>query len=116
MPRTVRTTLILAVSAALTACSAGRRGPAPESARTTVRVQNANFSDMTIYAMRSSQRVRIGLANGNSTTILVIPANIMAGITALRFIADPIGGRAKPLTEEITVAPGDEVVMYIPPG
>jgi hypothetical protein len=116
MPRTARTTLLLVISAALTACSLGRREPARESARTTVRVENANFADMTIYAMRSSQRVRIGLANGSSTTVLVIPPNLIAGITALRFIADPIGGRANTVTEEITVAPGDEVVMYIPPG
>jgi hypothetical protein len=116
MPRTLRTSLLFLLGAALAACSLGRRGPAQESARTTVRVENANFLDMTIYAVRSSQRVRLGLANGSSTTVLVIPANLVAGITALRFVADPIGSRANPVTEEITVAPGDQVVMYIPPG
>jgi len=114
MPRTARTILAL-VGAVLVACTIGRREPASEAARTTVRVENANFADMTIYVVRSSQRVRLGLANGNSTTTFVIPSNLMAGITALRFIADPIGGRANPVTEEITVAPGDQVVVYIPP-
>jgi hypothetical protein len=119
-PRMLRTgravLLVLLASAALAACAPGRRAPAPESARTTVRIENANFSDMTIYAVRGSQRVRVGLANGSSTTTLVIPATLLSGLTPLRFIADPIGGRANPVTEEITVSPGDQVVMYIPPG
>jgi hypothetical protein len=33
----------------------------------------------------------------------------------LRFIADPIGGARPSVSEEITVAPGDSVVLTIPP-
>jgi hypothetical protein len=70
---------------------------------------------MNIYVYRSSQRVRLGTATGNSVTRLTIPANLLFGATPLRFQADPIGGSRSPISSEITVAPGDEVVLTIPP-
>jgi hypothetical protein len=39
----------------------------------------------------------------------------MSGLTQLRFIADPIGSTRASVSEEITVAPGDTVMMTIPP-
>jgi hypothetical protein len=41
---------------------------------------------------------------------------MVSGLTPLRFIADPIGGRRASVSQEITVSPGDTVVMTIPPG
>jgi len=112
-----RTLFALTLFATLPSCRAGgRREPAAADAPTAVRVENRNFSDMTIYVVRSGQRVRLGLATGNATTRLTIPQSLLSGINALRFIADPIGGRATPVSEEITVTPGDEVTLYIPPG
>jgi hypothetical protein len=83
---------------------------------TRLRVENQAFLDMTIYVYRSSQRIRLGTATGNSVTRLTIPANLIFGATPLRFQADPIGGNRAPISSEITVAPGDEVVLTIPPG
>ena len=82
---------------------------------THLRVENQAFLDMTIYVYRSSQRVRLGTATGNSVTRLTIPPNLIFGATPLRFMADPIGGNRTPISSEITVAPGDEVVLTIPP-
>jgi hypothetical protein len=82
---------------------------------TVVKVQNQAFLDMTIYVFRSSQRVRLGVANGNSTSRFVIPPNLIFGTTPLRFQADPIGRSRQPVSQEINVAPGDEVVLTIPP-
>jgi hypothetical protein len=82
---------------------------------TTLRVDNRAFNDMTIYALRSSQRIRLGVANGNSTTRFQIPSYLIFGATPLRFLADPIGASGTPVSEEITVQPGDEVVLMIPP-
>ena len=82
---------------------------------THLRVDNRAYLDMTIYVYRSSQRVRLGTATGNSVTRLTIPANLIFGATPLRFMADPIGGNRTPISSEITVAPGDEVVLTIPP-
>jgi hypothetical protein len=82
---------------------------------TMLKVENQAFLDMTIYVYRSSQRVRLGIANGNSTSKFLIPSNLIFGSTPLRFQADPIGRNRQPISQEITVTPGDEVVLTIPP-
>jgi hypothetical protein len=81
----------------------------------TIRVENQAFLDMNIYVWRSSQRLRLGTVTGNSTARFKLPNNIVFGSTPLRFQADPIGGNRQPLSQEITVSPGDEVVLTIPP-
>lgn len=82
---------------------------------TRLRVENQAFLDMTIYVYRSSQRIRLGQATGNSTTRFTIPSNIVMGAMSLRFQADPIGGNRLPVSQEISVSPGDEVFLTIPP-
>ena len=82
---------------------------------TRLKVENQAFLDMNIFVFRSSQRIRLGTVNGNSTTRLTIPANLIFGATPLRFQADPIGGSRQSISQEITVSPGDEVVLTIPP-
>ena len=82
---------------------------------TILKVENQAFLDMTIYVYRSSQRIRLGIANGNSTAKFVIPANLLFGSTPLRFQADPIGRSRQPISQEISVSPGDEVTLTIPP-
>jgi hypothetical protein len=86
-----------------------------QNQRTAVQVDNRGFADMNVYAARSAQRVRLGMAPGNSTTLFTVPPGLVSGLTPLRFIADPIGGTRPSVSEEITVAPGDTVVMTIPP-
>jgi hypothetical protein len=83
---------------------------------TTIDVQNQGFNDMTIYAIAGGARTRLGIANGNKTTTLTIPAYLVSTTTFFRFVADPIGGNRTPVTEEIDVSPGDQLVMIINPG
>lgn len=98
------------------ACNAFSRSGSPDQNQpTVVQVNNQGFPDMTVYAVRSSQRVRLGIAPGNSKTTFTIPSSLISGLTSLRFIADPIGGRRNSVSEEITVAPGDTVGLTIPP-
>jgi hypothetical protein len=99
------------------ACNAFRHGSdtAAQNAPTTLVVDNQGFVDMTVYVLRSSQRLRLGLANGNRKTTLTIPPSLLGGITTLRFIADPIGGSRPSVSEEISVVPGDTVGLTIPP-
>jgi hypothetical protein len=115
--RAVAMVLMMACLALAGACS--RNNNPDESAEpvppTRLRVENQAFLDMTIYVYRSSQRIRLGTATGNSVTRLTIPANLIFGATPLRFQADPIGGNRAPISSEITVAPGDEVILTIPP-
>ncbi len=108
---------IFVVSAAalfLTACGGARRQSADQPA-TTLRVENQSFLDMTIYLIAGAQRVRLGLATGNSTTTLRIPQQYVFGASSLRFLADPIGSNRTPISESITVTAGDEVGLVIPP-
>ena len=115
--------LILLAVATAGAPACARRRAANQSAesrsdvRTMLRVENLSFPDMTIYVLRGgSQRIRVGQAGGNRTTMLEIPSYLVQFPVALRFIADPIGSSRAPVSDEITVNPGEEVVLTIPPG
>lgn len=101
-----------------TACyRPAKGGGAPEAQQpTTLRVRNQNFLDMNIYVVRGGVRSRLGTATGNSTATFRIPTAFVQVLTVLRFQADPIGGRGAPVSEEVTVSPGDEVTLLIPPG
>ncbi len=121
-PRVVLALALVTLAAAAPGCARRRGGgesAASESgrpARTVVRVENLGFPDMTIYVIRGgSQRIRLGLAGGNRTTVLQIPSYLVTFPTPLRFLADPVGGNRAPVSDEITVNPGDEVVITIPP-
>lgn len=80
-----------------------------------LQVQNQSFSDMVVYAVNGSQRIRLGLATGNSTKSFAVPSYLVRTGGRLRFMADPIGGNRTPLSEEMTVQPGDVVTLTIPP-
>jgi hypothetical protein len=100
----------------IAACNGfGHSSGGTDQPQTALRVDNQSFSDMTVYAARSAQRIRLGLAPGHANTVFTVPAGLMNGLTQLRFIADPIGGARPSVSEEITVAPGDSVVLQIPP-
>lgn len=105
------------VALGFAACKTGApsSGDAAPAGPTVVQVDNQGFLDMAVYAVRSGQRLRLGTATGNSKTNLKLPQSIVSGLTPLRFVADPIGGRRASVSQEITVAPGDTVVLTIPP-
>ena len=113
-------TRVLVLAAALVsivACNGFKRGSgsANPNEPTRLQVDNQQFLDMAVYAVRSFERIRLGTANGNSKTNLRIPSALVFGLTPMRFIADPIGATRASVSEEITVAPGDTVVLTIPP-
>jgi hypothetical protein len=115
MGRFIRSIWLVPV-VALAAC-AGKSGPA----RTTpdnpavLEVENRGFADMVIYAISGSQRLRLGLATGNSTKSFTIPNSILRGAGTLRFLADPVGGTRTPVSDELSVEPGEVVTLTIPP-
>ena len=108
-------TLLLAACLGVTACaSSGTNAAAMPEEPTTVVVDNQALMDMTIYVYRSSERIRVGTATALAKSHLRIPPNVLFGSTPLRFMADPIGANRLPITEELTVSPGDTVTMIIP--
>lgn len=88
--------------------------PAPRAA-TTVKVDNQNFLDMDIYVLSDGARFRLGMVRGLSTEVFTIPDDIVRISPQVRFELHPIGGRANPRTETITVMPGDHLELTIPP-
>lgn len=109
--------IVLASVLSLFACTtvAPGSGGAGQNEPTAVRIDNQGFADMTVYAVRSSQRVRLGLVPGHTVRTFDLPQGLLGGLATLRFIADPIGATRSSVSEEITVAPGDTVMMTIPP-
>jgi hypothetical protein len=100
----------------LTACGArSPRTTTDPNAPAMLQVENQGFSDMVIYAVTGAQRVRLGLATGNSTKSFTIPSYLLRGGGPLRFLADPIGGNRAPVSHEESVRPGDIVSLTIPP-
>jgi hypothetical protein len=111
----IRSSQILAL-AVLAGC--GGRSPDSRPSPETVamlQVENRGFTDMVIYAVSGAQRVRLGLATGNSTKSFTIPNYLVRSAGPLRFLADPIGGNRTPVSEEMSVQPGDIVTLTIPP-
>ena len=105
-----------ALALAIAGCARATPGTAagPASAGATLIVDNQATFEMTIYALRGAQRVRLGQARALQSTTLSIPPDLVSGF-ALRFIADPIGSSRTPISQEITVWPGDTVEIRIPP-
>jgi hypothetical protein len=99
----------------LAAC-AGRspEATAKPDSETILQVENRDFSDMVIYALNGTQRTRLGTATGNSTKSFVLPQYLVRSGGTLRFQADPIGGNRAPISEEMSVQPGDVVTLTIP--
>ena len=67
--------------------------------------------------MSSSHRIglclRLALASTFGCRTSGAPAN---STSTLRFVCDPIGGNRMPVSEEIDVSPGDQLVMIVNPG
>jgi hypothetical protein len=110
----VRPLLLVLLFAACSHGSSPRAAPDPNAAA-TLEVENQGFADMTIYALSQGTRVRLGLAVGHSTSRFPIPSYVFQGSRLVRFLADPIGGTREPVSEEISVGPGDTLELTIPP-
>jgi hypothetical protein len=110
--------LVLALAVASLGCRTGgaARNANDGPVRTTIEVQNEDFNDMTVYVLVNGSRTRLGIASGNKSTVLTIPEYLLSGTTFLRFVANPIGGNRTPVSEEVDVSPGDQLVMVIRPG
>ena len=114
--------LTLAVLATLALSGAGAcrsrqaaKGEGQMRPITTVRVENRAFLDMNVYVVRGGGRIRLGMVTGNSTMIFRLSRDAVAAGGRLRFLADPVGSGRTPVSEEIDVFPGEQVVLVIPP-
>lgn len=106
--------LALAIIAAA-ACHHGAVAPVNPQAEVAVNVDNQNFLDMNVFLIRGGQRIRLGTVPGLSTRILMVRPDLIGYGTEVQFEVHPIGGRANPITETISVRPGDVIHLTIPP-
>ena len=115
MRRTLHLTVLLGLSLALAGCASRRSAPTNTTTQeeTLLVVKNDSYLDHNIYLLQGLQRIRMGTARGLATTRLTIPRQYVFGVSALQFLADPIGGNVTPGSERINVSPGDEVQLVI---
>ena len=90
-------------------------GSVNPQAEVAVSVNNQNFLDMDVFIVRSGQRIRLGMVPGLSSRLLMVRPELIGYGQDVQFEVHPIGGRSDPLTETISVRPGDVVQLTIPP-
>ena len=107
--------LLTAVTLAGCAWDRGAVAPINPHAEVALNVDNQNFLDMTVYLVRGGQRIRLGTVPGlSSRTIMLRPEYVGYGAD-LQVEVHPIGGQGNPITESISVHPGDVIRLTIPP-
>ena len=112
-----RPVLALIVAALLTACFRGYGqprnpfDPAEGAAEEVeIRVENQNFNDVVLYALRGGEPMRLGDVIGKSTSRFTVGWNFSL---PLEFRAELVGGGACNI-RPMTVDPGDRVWVRIP--
>lgn len=89
---------------------------ATKKGATVLEVENTAFQDAVIYAVQGLRVQRLGTVNGLTVGKLTIPRDLVFdGGTSFRFAVHPIGTRGNQVSDEITVAAGEKVNLFIPP-
>lgn len=86
------------------------RGSRGNDGEIQVRVENLNFGDATIHALRGGERIRLGQVTGKSESNFRVRWNFSVPI---EFQIDLVGGEACGV-RPMTVDPGDRVWVRIP--
>jgi len=81
--------------------------------RASVLVANHNFSDITLYAVQSGSRIRLGMVTGLTTRRLPIPRSVALMSDEVRILADPIGGSQTYLSPPVRVQPGQSLDLTL---
>ena len=76
-------------------------------------VENHNWSDMRIYAIKLGNRFRLGTVTSNTMETFELPSYLQADISEVQLLAVPIGGTQSVLSPSVYPSPGDEVVWGI---
>ncbi len=106
---TVAALVAVPAAAAQTASEEKSETPAAVSERTTVRVVNDNWHDITVYASRGGYRRRLGTVTSFTSRVFTLAPTFLIPSDELRLIADPIGPRGVYVSEPLLVNAGDVV-------
>lgn len=77
-----------------------------------VTVNNSNYLDVDVFAVRGTSRSRIGSVTGLSSATFLLPVHYAADGN-LQLLVDPIGSNATYLTDKIAVNPGQHVELTV---
>ncbi len=101
-----------------TGCSRNRveEGMATEETA-TVQVENDNVFSMKISVVRapSGAEYRLGTAPGMTKSDFQIPRSLLTGVADVTFSITPLSGGHPRFTRTITVSPGEQLILRIPP-
>lgn len=86
--------------------------PLPTSP-TSLRIENQNWLDVTIYVVHDGQRSRLGAATAAHTTELEIPPTLLGQLGAIRLMADPVGSSQTIISPTVVVKPGTRLVWTL---
>ena len=112
--------IVAGLAAAVAACggSSSVQDPAPDAGQppAIVRVENQTYADFNIFAHRNETKQRLGRSTANTTQSFRIPASLLSGEARIRISAEPIGTQISGTWQEVSVQPGDSVMLVIPAG
>jgi hypothetical protein len=110
---------VVAMLATVAACSHRVRNGDDDLGgdRTTrVHVENQAYLDANVYVVGDGgARQRLGTVTGNTNQDFVIPDYIIGPANTVRFLIEPIGSRSAPISNSLSVQPGETVTLTIPP-
>jgi hypothetical protein len=115
-----RLTAIVALLATVAACSHATRhardDEGDQQLTTRVRVENQAFLDMNVYVINDGgARQRLGTVTGNTSQEFVIPSYVLGPANSVRFYIEPIGANRAPISNSLSIQPGQTVTLTIPP-
>ena len=106
------------VTFAVTGCGGQRAeaGLTPEDTA-VVRIENDNITSMRIWIVRVpiGGKYSLGVARGSDITTFKVPRTLITGVNEVTFEISPQGGGRSAFTQSVTISPGDEIVLRIPP-
>jgi hypothetical protein len=85
---------------------------APEVSTLSLTVNNENFYDMKVYVVSGELGSRLGTVNGNSRGTFTV-RRTMFPTGSVRFVAQPIGGFGRGMSDAMSVSPGQKVEFRI---
>jgi hypothetical protein len=99
------------------AACGGERSPATSTLQpngnAVLNVHNDHWLDVTVYAVSSGTRHRLGTVPGLKTVALPVHNTIVAGAGTIRLLIEPIGSAAAHLTEPVMLSTSDVIELHV---
>lgn len=105
-------TLLAAVTISAGCARAGKNRRAALDEKTTVIVENNNWLETTVYAVRSGTRLRLGTVPTGKTLEFTLPNGFTTG-ASIQLIADPVGTSSTYRSDMLAIAPGRQVQLRV---